>query len=161
MKGYVAFPTAVHFLCCLGLAELQPVLLGQENKLRRFTGRFGGLKVFLACSRHEDLVWSGGNAEYSLFFAFSAMLVSTVVWLILVKRQLDLSSVAARLRGTQSGSFTKKLQAAVLVRSCAEAPAVRLGRRPPRLSLGCGPVERLSDGGWAVHRRWLWRVLRM
>ncbi|MQL79769.1 hypothetical protein Taro_012202 [Colocasia esculenta] len=59
--------------------ELQPVLLGQEKELWQFAGRFGGLKVFLACSRREDLAWSGGNIGYSLFFAFSTKAIEPPV----------------------------------------------------------------------------------
>ncbi|MQM06501.1 hypothetical protein Taro_039325 [Colocasia esculenta] len=72
---------------------------GQGKVLWRFSGRFVGLVVFLACSHRKDLAWSGGNVEKVLFFVFFAELVSRVVWLVLVERQLDLSSVAARLRG--------------------------------------------------------------
>ncbi|MQL86303.1 hypothetical protein Taro_018833, partial [Colocasia esculenta] len=43
-------------------------LLSQGKVLRLFTGRFGGLEVFLACSRCEDLAWSGGNDGRVSFF---------------------------------------------------------------------------------------------
>ncbi|MQM17060.1 hypothetical protein Taro_050025, partial [Colocasia esculenta] len=42
------------------------------RKLWQFSGHFGGFGVRLACSRHEDLAWSGGNAGIASFFAFFA-----------------------------------------------------------------------------------------
>ncbi|MQM17292.1 hypothetical protein Taro_050261, partial [Colocasia esculenta] len=48
---------------------------------------FGLLELGLTSSYREDVTWSGGNLVRASFFAF------------FVKRQLDLSSVAARLRG--------------------------------------------------------------
>ncbi|MQM02127.1 hypothetical protein Taro_034891 [Colocasia esculenta] len=60
------------------------------------------LMVFLTCSRREDIAWSGGDAVpcvVSVFFVrVWCWLISTVLWLVLVERQLDLSSMTARLR---------------------------------------------------------------
>ncbi|MQL89239.1 hypothetical protein Taro_021812, partial [Colocasia esculenta] len=58
--------------CSLGdpLLRAGEALLGQEELLRQFSGRFDALMVFLACSHREDVVWSGGNAERSPVFAF-------------------------------------------------------------------------------------------
>ncbi|MQL68264.1 hypothetical protein Taro_000531 [Colocasia esculenta] len=50
----------------------QKALLGQEGVFVEDFGRFEVLVPFSACSRGEDVVRSGGNAEVSPFFAFYA-----------------------------------------------------------------------------------------
>ncbi|MQM10646.1 hypothetical protein Taro_043545, partial [Colocasia esculenta] len=47
-------------------------LLGQGELLRGSSERFEVVEVRGACSRREDVVWSGGNAEGSPVFAFFA-----------------------------------------------------------------------------------------
>ncbi|MQM18399.1 hypothetical protein Taro_051390 [Colocasia esculenta] len=42
----------------------------------RVSWRFEVLEVREACSRREDVVWSGGNAEGSLVFAFFAKFIN-------------------------------------------------------------------------------------
>ncbi|MQM12421.1 hypothetical protein Taro_045338, partial [Colocasia esculenta] len=68
-----------------------------EGLLRSSLGRFGLLEEFLARSRSEDVAWSGGDTVSWMVFAFFTevwcWLVSTVLWFVLVERQLDLSSL--------------------------------------------------------------------
>ncbi|MQL89780.1 hypothetical protein Taro_022358 [Colocasia esculenta] len=53
-----------------GRTELPQALIDQGVILRGSSERFEVLEVSGACSRREDVVWSGGNAEGSLVFAF-------------------------------------------------------------------------------------------
>ncbi|MQM21620.1 hypothetical protein Taro_054663, partial [Colocasia esculenta] len=89
-------------------------LLGQEELLRSSLGRFGILEWVLARSHLEDVAWSGGDTvpcSVCTFFMKEwacrvcdlqvwCWLVSTVLCLVLVERQLEISSVTTRLRGS-------------------------------------------------------------
>ncbi|MQM19031.1 hypothetical protein Taro_052031, partial [Colocasia esculenta] len=80
--------------------------------LRGFAGRFNGLAVVLAWSCREDVVRSGGNAGIFDVHGFGKWCIgscsalcgglvglhSSLALLVVVERQLDLTSVAARLR---------------------------------------------------------------
>ncbi|MQL85702.1 hypothetical protein Taro_018216 [Colocasia esculenta] len=63
-------------------------------------GRFGLLGLGVTSFHYKDATWSRGNLVRASFFTFFTKLESTVLYTCLVKRQLDLSSVAARLRGS-------------------------------------------------------------
>ncbi|MQL77984.1 hypothetical protein Taro_010403 [Colocasia esculenta] len=52
------------------LKELSQALLDQGELLQGSSERFEVLEVRGVCSRREDVVWSGGNAEGSPVFAF-------------------------------------------------------------------------------------------
>ncbi|MQL72588.1 hypothetical protein Taro_004940 [Colocasia esculenta] len=60
-KKATAFYVAFRF----GRTELSQALLDQGSLLRGFSGRFDGFAVVLVWSRHEDVVWSGGNVGSS------------------------------------------------------------------------------------------------
>ncbi|MQM09843.1 hypothetical protein Taro_042721 [Colocasia esculenta] len=46
----------------------------------RISGRFNLLGLGLACSLHEEVVWSGGNVAWTLYFACFAKLNPLAVW---------------------------------------------------------------------------------
>ncbi|MQL78288.1 hypothetical protein Taro_010705 [Colocasia esculenta] len=95
-------PNRCAFLKKVWPTELWEALLGQEGSLPRDFGRFGVLVSCSACSHREDVVRSGGKCREFVFFTeVWCWLVSTLLWLVLVERQLDLSSVTARLRDSK------------------------------------------------------------
>ncbi|MQL97383.1 hypothetical protein Taro_030076 [Colocasia esculenta] len=100
------------------------------------------LVIGLTSFHREDAAWSGGNVVRASFFAFFAKVVvvlldSTVVCTCLVERQLDLSSVAARLRGGPMWF--------VRVRSFPTEPVTREAH--PYLLPGIVMAERRDVGG--------------
>ncbi|MQL91740.1 hypothetical protein Taro_024356 [Colocasia esculenta] len=97
-------PNRSAFLSKVSRTELSKLCSAKGGCCGRFAGRFGVLEWFSARSRREDFAWNGGDVVSWLDCVFFAKvwcwLVSTVPWLVLVERQLDLSSVTARLRGS-------------------------------------------------------------
>ncbi|MQL78134.1 hypothetical protein Taro_010570 [Colocasia esculenta] len=89
---------------------------GGGGLLRQFSGRFGGLVVRFACSLCEDIAWSGGDTVW-------CWLVSTVLWLVFVERQLDLSSVTARLRALVVAFLLPPLSIDVFMHAKCRTPA--------------------------------------
>ncbi|MQM11841.1 hypothetical protein Taro_044752 [Colocasia esculenta] len=53
-----------------GKATASYVTFSQGRRFRRGEGRSDIFEVYLACSRREDIAWSGGNAVWVSFFAF-------------------------------------------------------------------------------------------
>ncbi|MQL79018.1 hypothetical protein Taro_011456 [Colocasia esculenta] len=53
-----------------GRTKLLQALLSQGRIFHHGEGRSDILEVFSACSRHEDVAWSRGNAVWVSFFAF-------------------------------------------------------------------------------------------
>ncbi|MQL73420.1 hypothetical protein Taro_005768 [Colocasia esculenta] len=92
------------FITKVGQTELSMLCLAKGRSCYGDFGRFGIWGLFLTRSRCEDTAWSGGDTVSWLVCVFLTKvwcwLVSTILWLMLVERQLDLSSVTARLRGS-------------------------------------------------------------
>ncbi|MQM09118.1 hypothetical protein Taro_041984 [Colocasia esculenta] len=84
-----------------GRTELGQALLSQEGLLRRLSRaiRSSGAVFSMFLPRGCRAEW-GKRREFVFFAEVWCWLISTLLWLVLMERQLDLSSVTVRLRGS-------------------------------------------------------------